>query len=145
MFSRTNPASPAKGGKRAASFSILGPDVAVAGDLSTAENLQVDGRIDGDVRCAELHQGADSTIAGNIVADEVRLAGLVEGTVTAALVILDATARVTGEVTYTTLCIESGARVEGRFVYRAPATAEDDAPAGRASLDEIFPHAQAAE
>jgi cytoskeletal protein CcmA (bactofilin family) len=145
MFSRTNPAAPAKSGKRSVSFSVLGPDVVVTGDLSTADNLQVDGRIDGDVRCGELHQGADSTIAGNIVADEARLAGLVDGTVTAAFVMLDATARVTGEVTYTTLCIESGARVEGRFVYRAPAAAEEEASSGRASLDEIFPHAQAAE
>jgi cytoskeletal protein CcmA (bactofilin family) len=145
MFSRTNPAAPSKSGKRSASFSVLGPDVVVTGDLSTAENLQVDGRIDGDVRCAELHQGADSTIAGNIVADEARLAGLIDGTVTAAFVMLDATARVTGEVTYTTLCIESGARVEGRFVYRAAAAAEEETGSGRASLDEIFPHAQAAE
>ncbi len=145
MFSRTNPAAPARSGKRSASFSVLGPDVVVTGDLVTAENLQVDGRIDGDLRCAELHQGPDSTIAGNIVADEARLAGLVDGTVTAASVILDSTARVTGEVTYTTLCIESGARVEGRFVYRAPAAAEDEATSLRASLEEIFPHAQAAE
>ena len=145
MFSRTNPAAPARGGKRSASFSVLGPDVVVTGDLATADNLQVDGRIDGDVRCAELHQGADSTIAGNIVAGEARLAGLVDGTVSAAFVALEATARVTGEVTYTTLCIESGARVEGRFVYRAPAAADEEADGVRAALEDIFPHAQAAE
>lgn len=139
MFSRTNQPAPAKA-KRGPSFSVIGPDVVVTGDLSTAENLQVSGRIEGDVRCAELHQSVDGAIMGAIVAAEARIAGLVEGTVTAGLVVLEASARVTGEVCYTTLSIASGARVEGRFEYRA---VEPD-PATEVSFNEIFPHEDAA-
>jgi cytoskeletal protein CcmA (bactofilin family) len=138
MFSRTNQAASAKA-KRGTSFSVIGPDVVVTGDLTTGENLQVSGRIDGDVRCAELHQAANGAIAGNIVAVEARLAGLVDGTVTAGTVVLEASARVTGEVCYTTLSIESGARVDGRFEYRA---VEPD-PATEVSFNEIFPHEDA--
>lgn len=142
MFSRTNQAAPARNGKRSAGFSVIGPDMVVTGDISTSDNLQVSGRIDGNVSCAELHQAAGGVIAGNIVADEARIAGLVEGTVTAGLVMLESGARVTGEVTYTTLCIESGARVEGRFVYRE---AEGSEASGRTSLTEIFPDEHTAE
>jgi cytoskeletal protein CcmA (bactofilin family) len=135
MFSRTNQAASAKS-RRGSSFSVIGPDVVVTGDLTTGENLQVSGRIEGDVRCAELHQAANGAIVGNVVAAEVRLAGLVEGKVTAGTVLLEATARVTGEVSYTTLSIESGARVDGRFEYRA----EEPDPATEISFNEIFPH-----
>ena len=130
MFSRTNQAAP----KRAAGFSIIGPDVVITGDLVTSENLQVSGRIQGDVRCAALHQEASGAITGNIVAEEVRLAGLVDGTLSARTVTLETTARVTGEVSYTTLSIESGARVDGKFAHREDAAEEG----GRASLTEIY-------
>ena len=138
MFSRTNQAAPAKG-KRGASFSVIGPDVVVTGDLTTAENLQVSGRIDGDVRCAELHLAAGGSIAGNIVAAEARVAGLVEGKVMAGAVVLDASSRVTGEVSYTTISIACGARVDGHFEYRA----QEPDPATEVSFNEIFPHEDA--
>jgi cytoskeletal protein CcmA (bactofilin family) len=132
MFSRTNQTAPGKA-KRGISFSVIGPDVVVTGDLVTAENLQVSGRIDGDVRCAELHLAAGGAISGNVVAEEARLAGEVNGTLTATIVAIEATARVSGEVSYATLSIASGARVDGRFAYHA---AEDEPVA----FDEIFPH-----
>jgi cytoskeletal protein CcmA (bactofilin family) len=136
MFSRNHQVAPGRAGRRNVSFSVIGPDVVVTGDLATHENLQVSGRIEGDVRCAQLQQAASGAIVGNITADEVHLCGLVEGTVTASLVFVEATARVTGEISYTTVSIESGARVEGRLVYHE---AEEEVP-GRTSLSDIFPH-----
>ncbi|HEY0447038.1 MAG TPA: polymer-forming cytoskeletal protein [Allosphingosinicella sp.] len=137
MFSKTIQAAGGKAARRGASFSVIGPDVVVTGDLATSENLQVGGRIDGDVKCAELHQAETGAIAGNIVADEARLAGRVDGTVTASIVVLEASARVTGEVSYTTLSIAAGARVDGRFEFRG-----DEPGSGVTSIEfnEIFPH-----
>ncbi len=142
MFNRTNQAAPARGARRSTSFSVIGPDMVVTGDISTSENLQVSGRVDGDIRCAELHQAAGSAIAGAIVADEVRLAGLVDGTVAASLVTIEASARVSGEICYSTLSIESGARVDGRLVHRDE---QQEETTGRTSLAEIFPHEHTAE
>lgn len=151
MFSKSKkepPATPVKTAKRGGSFSVIGADAVIIGDLVTAENLQVNGRIEGDVRCGALHQGASGVIAGNIVAEEVRLEGLVEGAVSAGLLILAPSARVTGDVSYETLSVESGARVEGRFAHACLA----DAPAAgsRAPVSapiELFPEdvAEAAE
>ena len=121
MFAKTQtaagvPAKPAKGGPR---LSIIGPEVIISGDLATDAQLHVDGRIDGNVRCAGLCQGEAGIIAGNIIADEARLAGTVEGTVSGRSVIVEATARIMGDVTYETISIEAGAGIEGRLARRA--------------------------
>lgn len=101
-----------RGGK---SLSFLGPDVVVSGDISGTARLHIDGRVDGNVECETLVQGDGGTIAGHIKADVVHLAGLVDGTVSARLVTLEASARVTGDVTYETLSIAAGAAIEGRL------------------------------
>ncbi|HEX8526814.1 bactofilin family protein [Allosphingosinicella sp.] len=109
------PERPRRGG---GVVSVIGGDAVISGDIEAADGLKIDGRIQGDVRCGSLDQGAEGTIAGNIVADEARLAGLVDGTVSVKTLVLEASARITGDVTYETLTIASGARVEGRFAHR---------------------------
>lgn len=139
-------AVPVRPAKKGGSFSVIGADVTIVGDLVTGENLQVNGRIDGDVRCGTLHQGASGTIAGNIVAEEARLAGLVDGTVSAGLLILEPSARVTGDVQYETLSIESGAKVDGRFAHRAVVGEKaSQALASRSPVTELFPVQDTAE
>jgi cytoskeletal protein CcmA (bactofilin family) len=119
-------ARPAKGG--APRLSFIGPEVIISGDLATDAQLHVDGRIDGNVRCAQLCQGGDGIISGNIVADEARLAGTVEGTVTAASIAVEASARILGDIAYDTISIEAGARIEGRLGRRAPSLADEAQP-----------------
>ena len=62
MFSRqpaANSAAPPKPGKSGpAALSFIGPEVVVSGDVATSAHLHVDGRIDGNVRCAQLCEGA---------------------------------------------------------------------------------------
>ena len=123
MFSREKPAAlaavarPTRPGQSGLSF--IGPEVVVSGDIATDSQLHVDGRIDGNVRCAQLIQGGAGIIAGNINADEARLAGTVEGTVTARSLFVEATARVLGDIAYETVSIEAGAQIEGRLARRA--------------------------
>jgi cytoskeletal protein CcmA (bactofilin family) len=128
MFAKTQtpagaPAKSAKGGPR---LSIIGPEVIISGDLATDAQLHVDGRIDGNVRCANLCQGASGIIAGNIIADEARLAGTVEGTVSARSVVVEASARIMGDIAYETVSIEAGAGIEGRLARRAVLAPSDE-------------------
>lgn len=130
MFSRNAPtaAAVAKPGKSGASaLSFLGPEVVISGDVATTAQIHVDGRIDGNVRCAQLIQGPTGIVAGDILADEARVAGLVQGTVNAATVIVEASARITGDVTYETISIAAGARIDGRLA-RREALAQSAAP-----------------
>lgn len=122
MFSRdrstpTPAARPARNG--APGLSFVGPETVVSGDIATAAQLHVDGRIDGNVRCAQLIQGTGGIIAGNIEADEARLAGTVEGTVVARTLFVEASAKILGDVAYETLSIDAGADIEGRLARRA--------------------------
>ncbi|HEX9965033.1 MAG TPA: polymer-forming cytoskeletal protein [Allosphingosinicella sp.] len=102
-------------GRSGSAFSYLGVEVVVTGDVATESELHLDGKVLGDVRCGALTQGESGEVRGNIKAGEARLAGLVDGAVEAGTLILEATARVTGDVLYETLSVAAGAEVEGRF------------------------------
>lgn len=113
-------------------FSVIGADVTIKGDVEASVDLHVDGRIEGDIACASLVQGEASVIAGSIKAETARLAGKVEGSISARELVVLRTARLDGDVHYETLTIEQGARVEGRFgVQKAQAAVQrrDAAPA----------------
>jgi cytoskeletal protein CcmA (bactofilin family) len=128
MFSKNRkPAAAARTGPRGASLSLIGPEVVVTGHLDSAGQFHVEGRIEGDVRCAGLCQSESGVIAGDIQAQDARIGGLVEGNVTAATVTIEATGRVTGDVAYDTISIAAGARVDGRLARRIAVAAADDA------------------
>lgn len=127
--------------RRSDSFSVIGADVVITGDLASGSNLQVDGTINGNVRCGALHQAPGGAISGDIEAEEARLAGLVDGRVVAGMVVLQASARITGDIIYEKLCVEGGARIEGRLRHRDSAAADGPAP----SLFEVPAIVQAAE
>ena len=105
--------------RRCSAVSMIGPDMVVSGNVAAEEEVRIDGRVEGDVRCAVLTQGRSGIVAGDIVAEEARLGGLVEGRVEVARLVLEASARIAGDVTYDSLSIEDGARVDGRFAHRA--------------------------
>jgi cytoskeletal protein CcmA (bactofilin family) len=103
----------------ASSLSLVGAEMTISGDVASEGALHVDGRIDGHVRCTNLCQSESGVISGNIVADEARVAGLVEGTVSARTVLIEANGRVAGDVAYDTISIAAGAQVEGRLARRS--------------------------
>lgn len=125
----TSGASPmASAGRNAAStFSVLGADLAIKGDLSANADLHIDGRIEGDVDCAGLVQGESSAIHGVIRAKSARLSGTVHGSIEADELVILRTAQIHGDVSYDSLTIEQGALVDGRFSHRTGAKAEDSA------------------
>ena len=100
-------------------FSVLGPDIAINGDLKATADLHLDGRISGDIACAALVQGEVSEVTGNVVAESARIAGKVKGSITAGVLVILKTARIEGDVTYGSLTIEEGAQVNGKFTPRA--------------------------
>ena len=135
MFSRIRTESGSKPLKPGApGLSFIGPEVVVSGDVETAAQLHIDGRIDGHVRCAVLCQGRSGTVTGNINADEARIAGLVEGAVFAANLTLEPTARIKGDITYQTISIAAGAQVDGRLARREALASAVDALTGETPM-----------
>jgi len=96
-------------------FSVIGSDVVIKGDISASADLHVDGTIEGDIKCASLVQGESSVISGSVVAETARLSGKVDGSITARELTILKSATIEGDVHYDALTIEQGAQVDGRF------------------------------
>ncbi len=103
------------GGRRGSGFSILGPDVVVTGNVRATSDLHVEGRIEGDVYCGNLVQGAESHIKGQVRATSARIAGTIEGAVSVRQLVVESGARIIGDVEYDTVSVENGAHVDGRL------------------------------
>lgn len=101
-------------------FSVLGADVAIKGNLTARADIHIDGAIEGDVSCTSLVQGESSEVVGAITAETARLAGKVRGSISARELVILKTARIEGDVFYDALTIEQGAHVEGKFAHREP-------------------------
>ncbi|MEO1649110.1 MAG: polymer-forming cytoskeletal protein [Pseudomonadota bacterium] len=110
-------------GNANSTFSVIGTDVSIKGDVSASVDLHVDGKIEGDIKCASLVQGTDSRISGSVVAETARLSGKVEGSITARELTILKSAIIDGDVHYDALTIEQGAQVEGRFAPNAQRSA----------------------
>lgn len=116
-------------------FSVIGADVSIKGNVEASADLHVDGSVEGDIVCTALVQGESSRVEGSITADGARLAGTLKGTITVRELVVLKTARIEGDVHYETLTIEQGATVNGRFApdaTKAPkaVTAVPDRPNG---------------
>ncbi|HSG53982.1 MAG TPA: polymer-forming cytoskeletal protein [Paracoccaceae bacterium] len=113
-------------------FSVIGTDVTIRGDVEASADLHVDGTVLGDLSCANLVQGEASRIEGAITAERARLSGHVKGTISARDLVVLKSARIEGDVSYETLTIEQGAAVDGRFAprgaVRTVVQAADDEP-----------------
>ncbi|WP_238475315.1 bactofilin family protein [Sphingomonas cavernae] len=107
--------------RSAATFSVIGADVVVTGNINATVDLHIDGSVEGDIACAAVIQGEGSRITGSIVADSARLSGMVDGSITARELIIARTAHVTGDIAYESISIETGGVVEGRFTVRGGA------------------------
>ncbi|MEE4153401.1 MAG: polymer-forming cytoskeletal protein [Erythrobacter sp.] len=111
-----------------ATFSVIGSDVMIKGDISASADLHVDGKIEGDIKCSSLVQGEASHINGAVQAEVARLSGKVEGSITARELTILKTAQIMGDVHYDALTIEQGAQVDGRFAPNAQRQAARPAP-----------------
>lgn len=95
--------------------SLFGAEVAICGDIETTGDVQIDGRLLGNIRCRQFVQGAGSDVKGDIVAETARIAGSVEGTVSARHLAVAATARIEGKVEYGDISVQNGGRIDGRL------------------------------
>lgn len=116
-------------------FSVIGSDITIKGDVSATADLHIDGRVEGDIQCSSLVQGESSTIQGKISAESARLAGVVNGSISARELVVLKTARIEGDVHYEALTVEQGAVVEGHFGTRK----KPAAPVAREPKKVAFP------
>ncbi len=93
--------------------SLISEDLTIAGDFKGEGDIQIDGTVNGDIRCNTLLVGESATIKGEIVSDAVNVHGTVTGQIKSSTVTLSRTAHVTGDILHENLAIEKGAFLEG--------------------------------
>jgi cytoskeletal protein CcmA (bactofilin family) len=98
----------------AATRSVIDSWLTIRGDLESEGEVQVDGTVNGDIRCAHLVVGKDAVIVGNITAEEVIVRGKVNGIIRALSVTLQDTAVVESEIFHKSLAVEQGACFDGQ-------------------------------
>ena len=102
-----------KRGLRNGTPSIISADLIVRGALFSAGDVQIDGRVDGDIRAGGLIVGEKAVIVGDVYAEEIVVRGRVEGGISARKVSLSSTCHVEGNILHEALAVEIGAYFEG--------------------------------
>jgi cytoskeletal protein CcmA (bactofilin family) len=87
----------------------------VNGSLTSSGDIQVDGRIEGDVRSAGLVVGGNGSIHGAVVAEDVTVRGRLQGNVRARKVLLSSGCNVEGDILQNKFSVETGAIFKGNF------------------------------
>lgn len=94
----------------------LGPTVVVRGELSSMDDIRIEGRIDGPVWC-EGHAvtiAETANITGDVIGRDITVAGEVSGTLLAREVVdLRTTANVTGRIVSARLVLNDGGTFHG--------------------------------
>ena len=109
-------AIPAAAPKRARTLSapsIISADMVITGTLVSSGDIQIDGRVEGDVRSVGLVIGDKAEIQGEVYAEDVTVRGKVTGRIRARKVLLAATSHVEGDILHEAFAVESGAFFEG--------------------------------
>jgi cytoskeletal protein CcmA (bactofilin family) len=120
--------------------SIISADLRINGDLVCSGDVQVDGWVEGDIQSRNIVVGEGATVHGALQAETVRVCGLVKGQIKADSVVLEKSAKVTGDVLHKSLAIEQGAQLEGMCKrHEAPAGAQVALPAPAAAANETKP------
>jgi cytoskeletal protein CcmA (bactofilin family) len=94
--------------------STIGEDLTITGDVAPKGEIHLDGHVQGDVNCAALVLGENSSVEGNVTADEVVIRGRLIGTVRATRLMLQSTSHVEGDLIHQSLAMEQGAFFEGK-------------------------------
>jgi len=93
---------------------IIGEDLTITGNVASKGEIQVDGEIQGDIRCSSLLLGDKAHVKGGVVAEDVVVRGHLMGTIRGVRITLQAPSHVEGDIFHQSLAIEQGAYFEGK-------------------------------
>jgi cytoskeletal protein CcmA (bactofilin family) len=117
-----NPYTPPKNATSSMEQATIGRSVVIKGEVSGAESLYVDGRIEGTVNFAESRVtiGRSGVILANINAKEVVIMGTVTGNIHCTdRLDIRSEGSLTGDVVTPRICVEDGAVLKGAVEVRA--------------------------
>jgi cytoskeletal protein CcmA (bactofilin family) len=112
-FERSNRGQDSSGPK----ISTIGEDLVITGNVTSKGEIQLDGQLQGDIRCVSLVLGESSQLEGGVIAEDVVLRGRLIGSVRALRVTLQSKCHVEGDLVHQSIAIEQGAYFEGKSLH----------------------------
>ncbi len=109
--------------------SILSSDLVIVGDLLSKGDIQMDGKLEGNIRSYALTIGETAYVSGEIISEIVTIRGAVDGTIRARQIHLKAGSVINGDIYNETIAIEAGTSFNGSVHRR-------DDPLAEASISE---------
>jgi cytoskeletal protein CcmA (bactofilin family) len=94
--------------------SIIGEDLTIRGNVTSKGEVQLDGEIEGEIRCGSLLLGDKGQVMGGVAAEDVVVRGRIIGSIRGLRVTLQAQCHVEGDIFHQGITIEQGAYFEGR-------------------------------
>ena len=105
-------------GGQAGTPATISAGIVVTGNVSCEGDLQISGRVEGEVRGATVFVDQGGVIDGAIEAERLRVCGAVNGSITVNDLAVEAGGVVAGETSYERLKVASGGIIEGSFSHR---------------------------
>jgi len=102
--------------------SILGRDLVITGDIKTDGEIQIDGRLDGNIVAGTVTIGEQGAVNGKISAKTVHVRGKVSGKIDSNSVELAETANVQADLIQDQLVIANGAFFDGKCARKSATT-----------------------
>ena len=121
--------------------SVIGPDVEITGNVKCGANIQLNGKLNGDLNCGGLASiGSECTIKGNVQTESIALSGALNGNITARDKIdLKSTARLHGDIRAKRLTVEDGVTFVGKVEVNPAGTASSKATESKSAPDPDIP------
>ncbi len=94
--------------------SVIGPDLTITGNLETTGEMQIEGDVQGDIHAGRIVVGEQGRVIGDLLADEIVIGGVVQGSIRGNSLTFRGASHVEGEVYHRKLAIEQGAYFEGK-------------------------------
>lgn len=95
--------------------SIISSDMHVLGNIVSEGTVDVDGNVEGNVKCRAATIGKNGHVKGDVIAENVHVYGKVQGLIKACHVHFFKGCHVEGVIMHEAIIIEDGAFVDGRF------------------------------
>ena len=93
---------------------IIGEELMIRGNVTSKGEIQVEGEIEGDIRCGSLLLGDKAHVRGGVAAEDVIVRGRIVGSITGLRITLQGQCHVEGDIFCQSLAIEQGAFFEGK-------------------------------
>lgn len=108
--------------KTASAPSILSQDLVITGEISTDGDVQIEGRIEGNIKATTLTIGEKGSVNGKITAGKVLIHGKVTGKISASTIEMSETANVLADLVQDHLTIANGAFFDGKCTRKTKPT-----------------------